>query len=146
MPDLFAYALMRISCPAAEYVSPADHEHSQVLADETGFQFDTGKISDIGSAAAVAQYLQRKINELQKSLGKEGDIAIELESSGNRIAFAIDEIEVENPDKILFRGHFPDGSGVRVFQHFKQLDFRLTTIGQSRTEQNLESTLSFVPN
>lgn len=70
------------------------------------------------------EILRVEIEEFQKNLSDEYDVAIALASFGNNTIMQVTEIGYQNPDILYFYGTI-DGNAVQLIQHMSQLNFML---------------------
>ena len=103
---------------------------TNAMAFENGIvRNDTEEILDFcAEEFKLAEYkfeiLRVEIEEFQKNLSDEYDVAIALASFGNNTIMQVTEIGYQNPDILYFYGTI-DGNTVQLIQHMSQLNFML---------------------
>lgn len=80
------------------------------------------------------EILRAEIEEFQKKLSDEYDVAIALASFGSNTVMTVTEIGYCNPDILFFYGNV-DGNEVQLIQHMSQLNFMLMAVKKEDDEK-----------
>ena len=78
-------------------------------------------------AATQLSIIRQEVLDFQASLDPELDVALMLTNFGQSILMEVEEISVESPVLLAFRGKV-DGRPSVLFQHVTQLSFLLTIV------------------
>ena len=73
----------------------------------------------------IQESLELQIKQFESELEKDQEIMIMAASFGSSVIFAVDLIEFNKPNIIIFHGRMDDGQKIRLIQHAHQLNFLL---------------------
>ncbi|MGD0879239.1 MAG: DUF6173 family protein [Anaerolineales bacterium] len=112
-----------------------DDEILESIAKQRGF--------DKGFAKVLYSQLLAQINEFEKILNPEEEVAAYLASFGKEMIIQIEEISFKDPYFIIFEGQV-NGSPVRLVQHVSQINVLFTSINIKELNRPARR-LGFVP-
>ncbi len=94
------------------------------MSDLSLFEF---KSRDYYLADWKYEKIMEEIQNFEKNLDEEHEIALKLTSFGSSITMIITSIDYQNPDMLYFYG-FVNGKNAQLIQHVSQLNFLITSI------------------
>lgn len=95
--------------------------------DRNNYSEMTEALRDCHMADWKYEKIIEEIQDFEKGLDDEHEIAIKLASFGSSITMVVTSIGYQNPDMLYFYG-FVNGNNAQLIQHISQLNFLLTSV------------------
>lgn len=89
--------------------------------------FETFRATSYHLADWKHEKIMEQIQEFEKDLDDEHEIALRLTSFGSSITMIVTSIEYQNPDMLYFYG-IVNGKPAQLIQHTNQLNFLITSV------------------
>lgn len=86
------------------------------------------KSPDTNAASDFCEKLVARMNEFDKTLDQEHQVAMRLVSFGQDITFHVTHLGYSNPSLISFYGVLDDGTAVELVQHVSQISFLMMAV------------------
>lgn len=89
--------------------------------------------ADYTTAKWQFEYIRKQIEEFERSLDNEHEVALQLTNFGHTVVLNVTEISYQNPCLIYYYG-FINGKRSQLIQHISQISFLLTSVDKEEPQ------------
>lgn len=114
-----------LNAEVPEYLTPPDPIERINLGD---------MLRDFSNADRQYEIIKQSIQEFEKDLDEESEVAVHLAAFGQSILMQVTELGYSNPSLIHFYGYV-NGAKSELIQHVNQLSFLLTAVPKTNPDR-----------